>query len=1087
MESKGDGVGLSIPSLMILLTIVGLNLFDEPKLKSNRPPPAQHRGESFSDQQVPARLWQDPFGAVSAFAGSGSQGAKAPAPAAGSLCQDGTPPRSILCQVQERLERGERLTILPVMLPGQHYAESTEARIRIRYAVVSGLDVAGYTPADPAHLGYVQSPDPQRFGSTLPYEWFSAAPPATATATVAASVLVVWLNDDAFRTGPVGRLTDLMDRILPKLPGQAHRVRVLGPGSSDGLAALLNEVKSDQGKPYWSRPDKGLEFAMYSPNATAADAELLSGAGIAGPTTVEDYVGPLVRFKRAIADDTALSTQIATELVSRGLNRQRQDASYLVTRINRNLLNTLSWWRPPSPSADAKGAHGGALSKHVVLLAEWDTTYGRSLPLSVANALSNAVTPTRDLTKAAMPPPYPWIHYLSYMRGLDGDTPTQAGGAPAKAPDTQADKKAADRAPDPAARAEGQEQLDYVRRLAHDLVALELELRNKPKRERIFAIGILGSDVHDKLLILQALRPLFPGAAFFTTDLDARLLDPSQGQWTRGLIVSSAFGLQHTLAGSDPIAARHCQWPIPPFRSSYQTAYFFATRSALSENAEDPCALASPDPQAPGVHLTPVLYEVGRTGPVRLDGPTGIAPAAMPWISVGLTTLALFLLLLSMYRLDWIRALKARPLRFLTRRPIASAAVGLVALAMVWWVRDDLRLLACPGIGGADCIEPFSLTNGISIWAPLYLQTLALVLSVAFWIYVFLQVRSNAQDLEARYFSESAPGTADAHQGARGELADYARAGREAWTRISSGLAGAARRGYGLAQRLRTPGAVRAPTAAPTAPGPATADALTIWRRYRQGVTVPRRLLRVLFASTLFYILVLSLFQAIGGGASNPVRGTRIAELYGAIRMLDIFAMAMLAFGVLDTALKCRGFITDLARAAVGSEPLAWPEAVIRRFREGEIGEVQNIHPWIALRVIAEHADTVARLVIYPLIILAVLVVARLSWFDTVTMPVSILVTYIVFGFYILLAAWSMQSAANAAKRAIWDYYARCQEREENRPTPNERMIAQYKCLGAKVASMQDGAFKPLKETHLVRAALLPFGALGIGLLDLFG
>ena len=67
-------------------------------------------------------------------------------------------------------------------------------------------------------------------------------------------------------------------------------------------------------------------------------------------------------------------------------------------------------------------------------------------------------------------------------------------------------------------RPEGRGQLDYVLRLAAALK--EEEAKNG---EEFRAIGVLGSDVYDKLLILQALRPTFPRAIFFTTDLNARL------------------------------------------------------------------------------------------------------------------------------------------------------------------------------------------------------------------------------------------------------------------------------------------------------------------------------------------------------------------------------------------------------------------------------------------------------------------------------------------------------------------------------------------------------------------------------------
>ncbi len=59
-------------------------------------------------------------------------------------------------------------------------------------------------------------------------------------------------------------------------------------------------------------------------------------------------------------------------------------------------------------------------------------------------------------------------------------------------------------------RPEGRGQLDYVLRLAAALK--EEEARNG---EEFKAIGVLGSDVYDKLLILQALRPTFPPRHIF--------------------------------------------------------------------------------------------------------------------------------------------------------------------------------------------------------------------------------------------------------------------------------------------------------------------------------------------------------------------------------------------------------------------------------------------------------------------------------------------------------------------------------------------------------------------------------------------
>ena len=94
-------------------------------------------------------------------------------------------------------------------------------------------------------------------------------------------------------------------------------------------------------------------------------------------------------------------------------------------------------------------------------------------------------------------------------------------------------------------RPEGTSQFDYVRRLASRIRADDQKLRQRYGRKEngIRAVGVLGSDVYDKLLVLQALQPEIPHAMFFTTDLDARLFHPREQDWARNLIVASSFGL----------------------------------------------------------------------------------------------------------------------------------------------------------------------------------------------------------------------------------------------------------------------------------------------------------------------------------------------------------------------------------------------------------------------------------------------------------------------------------------------------------------------------------------------------------------
>ena len=80
------------------------------------------------------------------------------------------------------------------------------------------------------------------------------------------------------------------------------------------------------------------------------------------------------------------------------------------------------------------------------------------------------------------------------------------------------------------------------------------------------AVGVLGSDLYDKLLILQALRERIPGVVAFTTDLDIRLAESSNYGFTRNLVIGSTYGL--TIRSGD--ASR----PTMAFRSAYETGLY---------------------------------------------------------------------------------------------------------------------------------------------------------------------------------------------------------------------------------------------------------------------------------------------------------------------------------------------------------------------------------------------------------------------------------------------------------------------------------------------------------------------------------
>jgi hypothetical protein len=242
----------------------------------------------------------------------------------------------------------------------------------------------------------------------------------------------------------------------------------------------------------------------------------------------------------------------------------------------------------------------------IALISEWDSFYSRALIESfkaqVADDahLGSDENHHRDVVDQ-------WILRFSYLRGLDGRLPEEsasndkvAGADPGKNKElTQIDFS-------PLEKSDGNSQLDYLRRLA-DHIAQEDEAYRRNGESGIGAIGVLGVDAYDKLLVLQALKSRMPYKLFFSTDLDARMLQRGQAQTTRNLILAAPYGLTLT---------RALQQDVPPFRDSLQSAVFISVLAALAPQSFD--AKRAKFDYSKSELLSPGIYEVGISGFIPL-------------------------------------------------------------------------------------------------------------------------------------------------------------------------------------------------------------------------------------------------------------------------------------------------------------------------------------------------------------------------------------------------------------------------------------------------------------------------------------
>lgn len=115
--------------------------FQHQDLVSTRPQEAAYRENLIvAEQDIDARLWQDPFDAVARDVDGGDDRGARP----GNAGLDG---------------RDGDLAII-VTLSGAPYPEVAETRRRLRYAVLAAMHFRGFMPYDEKHIGYLRTDKP---------------------------------------------------------------------------------------------------------------------------------------------------------------------------------------------------------------------------------------------------------------------------------------------------------------------------------------------------------------------------------------------------------------------------------------------------------------------------------------------------------------------------------------------------------------------------------------------------------------------------------------------------------------------------------------------------------------------------------------------------------------------------------------------------------------------------------------------------------------------------------------------------------------------------------------------------------------
>jgi hypothetical protein len=602
----------------------------------------------------------------------------------------------------------------------------------------------------------------------------------------------------------------------------------------------------------------------------------------------------------------------------------------------------------------------------------------------------------------------------------------------------------------------GQGQFDYLRRISEQLRHIDDKLRKQQPAGKLKAIGVLGSDVFDKLLILRALRPQFPEARFFTTDFDQDYTVKSELPYTRNLIISSSFG---------PNLNEKLQDHIPPFRDTYQTSAFLSTLSAIGNPANrwetseifsdsvaeqlkaprifeikrsggvlafawdaPPNALRPPEPDNKASDATVASANLGNGGrsgtvasskecwrdddpakcgyiqPVDLEEQKKLdntnAPKIMDTLYPTFEERSSQKLALGL-ALGAVLTFSLLAFRNIRKYVVFEIVLASLVLSVAAWMCSDwerfAQYLTEHGKG-----EPIAMLDGIGLWPTVLQRGFGIVLAVCFIRRVMCGLNKNLKEIAAELKLEPEP--VSLWKQFWGVFEDV----RSAWKKKI--------KDHFRASRGSKP-------AAPCS----FIDAKSAWEIYVGNERLWPRCLRALLYTGGMVAIGMLVLVPIFGMPVNPSRGARAFDWYMGTTWAYVLLMQFLTFFIFDATLFCLHFVNDLRRAQT-----LWPAAT-RKIYDGRLRlETKLVHDWIDLDFAAKRTNCIGSLIYFPFALIALLIVTRSTVFANYGPSLTILLMQglslaVVFACAIMLC-WAAKKVRDTARNNLEDGIIRAKD-----------------------------------------------------------
>lgn len=1098
-DSGGRWFQNPVPIVMVGLLTAGVLVKTVP-LESGRPiDPDRMKSALMGHQDVEARLWQDPLAAIE----KETSAKLSPSETSASPPHNFMALRKVI--TTELSKKDHTVAVLAVSVFGGSFDAGAEWRRRARFAVLSALGSQGYSPENPDALGYyittLKNTDKELSDVqlTVPYEWFGKS--------MTSKVLVLWLDEDKLLS-PYKNLISLFNELAPeRTHAPALNFKLVGPAGSGALARLVGETPLPKSghKPSRKILDGRGTLDIFSPTATISNCELyelVSALKTGAPRQTMQWncfmmktpielksISELPIVRTTLTDDV-LSATLLWELWQRGVNRSHP-------------------WPVNEEAAHhkAKSTAGPlrACGDGIVLIHEWDTEYARTLSRSITEGV-------KELCKveSGKEPP---VRGFTYLRGLDGVLPgmdkqdkirektrEEEGGKP-----NDLRKQLEDTPPE---HAEGRNQFDYLRRLVLEIERLDRD--ESFAKNGVRAIGILGSDVYDKLLILMALRNHFQNKIFFTTDLDARYLHADQ-KWARNLVVASNFGLE-----LDP----KLQKSSLPFRDTYQTAVYLAALVALEGEPIIGDEFVTVWTDTMKRLLRPMTFEVGRTEAVHLASPSvddlkdwvnglnpegtlgtngdylpcsienwkdcsGIQPqwplhlalkqpgAIFIIIIFGIALIALA----SRYIQRTLRtAFDAHsPEHSAVRITLAGIIVAFLVISLALeLIRRSINDSLKQGVG-----EPFIWLEGVSVWPSLTLRFISLILMVGLILAFTFRLKREANSI-SNDFGFKPPGSWVL---ARSRwLAAFAGPNFDLWAYDKDGK--------------RTRNSIQRD-------GKKT-EITTLWQNYLRATSWREKIGWVVL-STVIVFLFMKMTFVLFAPPTFPHRGQLVQDLNVYLVRLNVVILWGVIFWTSYEARACARLIEAVNKT---SRPHVWSPLPVNSIEARFAGRTEDLADYLDFRLIARATQRIQWLIYLPFVSILFIVLARSDLFDAMDFPPPLIAVVVLSLCYAIYSEMLLRRCAvNARTQALKEYEDQlfALEGRGHNPAPagtggatsdtaeviavvnnaqadstQSRISAeQIQFLMERIRNTHEGALAPFSQQPALQALLLPFGGYG--------